>query len=74
MKVGDRVRFRATSKAWRSRDVDPSAHGIVMDLYRAPMTGEWKIDVRFGPDAATQLAIPIEDMERVPDDAAGPRK
>ncbi len=74
MKVGDHVSFRASSKAWRSRGLASAAHGIVVDLYRAPITGELKIDVRFGPDAVTELAIPIEDMERVPDDAAGPRK
>jgi hypothetical protein len=71
MKVGDRVRFRTTSKAWRSRGLDPKAQGIVMDLHRAPMSGELKVDVRFGPSTVTELAIPIEDVERVPE-TSGP--
>ena len=71
MKVGDQVRFRATSKAWRSRGLDPRAKGIIMDLYRAPVTGELKVDVRFGPDGVTELAIPVEDLERGTDEASG---
>jgi hypothetical protein len=42
-----------------------------MDLYRAPMTGELKVDVRFGPDGVTELAIPVEDLERGTDEASG---
>ena len=44
-----------------------------MDFYRAPMTGEVKIDVRFDASSATELAIPIEDVERVPE-TSDPRK
>jgi hypothetical protein len=69
MKVGDQVRFRATSKAWRSRGLNPGAQGTVTDLYRAPMTRELKVDVRFGPDGVTELAILVEDMERITDEA-----
>jgi hypothetical protein len=33
------------------------------------MTGELKVDVRFGPDGVTELAILVEDMERITDEA-----
>jgi hypothetical protein len=66
MKVGDRVRFKQLSKTWRSRGLDAKAQGTVAGIYRAPITGEIKVDVRFGSDGPIELAIPVDEMERVP--------
>jgi hypothetical protein len=71
MKVGDHVWFKQASKAWKSRGLDPKEQGTVVDLYRAPMTGQLRIDVQFGSTGPTELAIPIEEMERG-QDASGP--
>jgi hypothetical protein len=67
MNVGDRVRFKQSSKTWRSRRLDAKAQGIVVDIYRAPMTGEIKVNVRFDSGGSTELAIPVDEMERVPE-------
>jgi hypothetical protein len=67
MKAGDRVRFRATSKAWRSHGLTPEAQGIVVEIYRAAMRGDLKVDVRFGKDMRIERGIDIDELERVPD-------
>jgi hypothetical protein len=66
MKVGNRVRLKQSSKTWRSRGLDAKAQGIVTDIYRAPIIGEIKVDVRFSSDGPIELAIPVDEMERVP--------
>src|SRR6185312_11711748 len=63
MKAGDRVRFRAGSKAWRSHGVTREAQGIVVEIYRAAMRGELKVDVRFGKDMKVERGIDIEELE-----------
>ena len=48
-------------------EADAKAQGVVVDIYRAPMTGEIKVDVRFGSFGPVELAIPVDEMERVPE-------
>lgn len=67
MKAGDRVRFRASSRAWRSHGLSPEAQGIVVEIYRAAMRGDLKVDVRFGKDMNVERGIDIDELERVPD-------
>jgi hypothetical protein len=74
MKAGDRVRFRASSKAWRSHGLSPDAQGIVVDIYRAAMKGDLKVDVRFGKDMSPERGFDINEFERVPDPAPSPSR
>jgi hypothetical protein len=74
MKSGDRVRFRATSKAWRSHGLSPEAQGVVVEIYRAAMRGDLKVDVRFGKDMNVERGIDIDELERVPDPPPAPKK
>lgn len=67
MKAGDRVRFRASSRAWRSHGLSPEAQGIVVEIYRAAMRGDLKVDVRFGKDMNVERGIDIDQLERVPE-------
>jgi hypothetical protein len=74
MKSGDRVRFRATSKAWRSHGLTPQAQGVVVEIYRAPIKGDLKVDVRFGKDMKMERGIDIDELERVPDPPKSPSR
>jgi hypothetical protein len=74
MKLGDHVRFKQSSKTWRSRGLDAKAQGVVVDIYRAPMTGKIKVDVRFGSFGPVELAIPVDEMERVPEPGSPTRR
>jgi len=74
MKSGDRVRFRATSKAWRSHGLYPEAQGIVVEIYRAAIRGDLKVDVRFGKDMKIERGIDIDELERVPDPPKSPSR
>jgi hypothetical protein len=67
MRVGDRVRFRDDSRAWRSRGLDPAARGRVMELYRVPPLGEIKADVRFDTMTAPERGLSVEDLEVLKD-------
>jgi hypothetical protein len=74
MRAGDRVRFRASSKAWRSHGLNPDAQGIVVDIYRAAMRGDLKVDVRFGKEMIPERGIDIDELERVPEPAQPPSR
>jgi hypothetical protein len=65
MKAGDRVKFRATSKAWRSRGLTADAQGTVMEIYRAAIRGDLKVDVRFGDGIEVERGIDIEELETI---------
>jgi hypothetical protein len=67
MRVGDRVRFRDGSRAWRSRGLDAAVRGRVTELYRVPPLGEIKADVRFDTMTAPERAIAVEDLEVLKD-------
>jgi hypothetical protein len=74
MKAGDRVRFRATSKAWRSHGLVPTAQGVVVEIYRAAIRADLKVDVRFGKDMKVERGIDIEELERIPDPPPSPQR
>ncbi|MFI4995025.1 MAG: hypothetical protein ACHQAQ_04480 [Hyphomicrobiales bacterium] len=67
MRTGDRVRFRVTSKAWRSRALAPDAQGIVVDIYRTAVKAEIKVDVRFGKEMQIERGINVDELERIPE-------
>jgi hypothetical protein len=67
MRVGDRVRFRDGSRAWKSRGLDSAARGRVTDLYRVPPLGEIKADVRFDAMTTPERGFAVEDLEVVKD-------
>ena len=72
MRAGDRVRFRASSRAWRSHGLTPEAQGLIMEIYRAAIRGDLKADVRFGKDMNVERGIDVDELERVPDKAPPP--
>jgi hypothetical protein len=74
MKAGDRVRFRATSKAWRSHGLSPNAQGVVVDIYRAAIKGDLKVDVRFGKDMNVERGFDIDEFERIQDPPPSPQR
>jgi hypothetical protein len=73
MKAGDRVRFRATSKAWRSHGLTPNAQGVVVEIYRAAIRGDLKVDVRFGKDMNVERGIDVDELERIVDPPPSPQ-
>jgi len=73
MRAGDRVRFRAASRAWRSHGLTPGAQGVVVEIYRAAIRGDLKVDVRFGKDMNVERGIDIDELERIPDPPPSPQ-
>jgi hypothetical protein len=66
MKAGDRVKFRAGAKGWKSRGLAAdNAEGSVIELYRAPPRGHIKVDVRFDGSETVERGIDVEDLETV---------
>jgi hypothetical protein len=47
--------------------VGPEAQGVVVEIYRAAMRGDLKVDVRFGKEMNVERGIDIGELERVPD-------
>jgi hypothetical protein len=39
----------------------------VVEIYRAAMRGDLKVDVRFGKDMNIERGIDIDELERVPE-------
>jgi hypothetical protein len=72
MRAGDRVKFRPTSKAWRSHGLNPNAQGVVVEIYRAAIRGDLKVDVRFGKDMNIERGIDIDELETIHDPPPAP--
>jgi len=67
MMVGDRVKFRRASKAWKYYGLEPDAKGCVVEVHRdAEARGGWRVDVRFPGTAEPERGIEIEELEVIP--------
>jgi hypothetical protein len=64
MKVGDRVKFRRESKAWKSYGLEPDAKGYVVEIFQDPETrGGNRVDVRFPGTGEPEHGIDTEELE-----------
>jgi len=72
MRAGDRVRFRAASRAWRAHGLAEPAQGVVLDIYRAALRGDLKVDVRFAEMVQPICGIDIDALEIVREGDAQP--
>ena len=71
MKAGDRVKFRAGAKGWKSRGLAAdNVEGSVIELYRAPPRGHIKVDVKFNGSETVERGIDVEELETVRHPAA----
>ncbi len=67
MKVGQRVRFKPTSRLAQNRNIPPEAQGTVTCSYRMPLGNRAaveRLDVRFAPDEVI-WGGPAEEFEEV---------
>jgi hypothetical protein len=66
MKVGDRVRFRKESQAWKLYGVEPDAKGYVVAVYYdAEPYGRHKVDAIFPGLQEPERGVPFEELEIV---------
>jgi hypothetical protein len=69
MQVGDRVRFRDGSKAWKRLGIGPEPTGYVVEVYYDPdARSSHKADVKFPGAPEPERAINAEDLEVVADE------
>lgn len=65
MKAGDRVKFRAGTRAWKVRGLAADAEGFVVELYRTPPKGAIKVDGKFDGSTQIERGIDVEDLVTV---------
>jgi hypothetical protein len=66
IKVGDRVRFRKESRAWKLYGVEPDAKGDVVEIYHeAEPHGRRMADVIFPGLQEPERGVPFEELEIV---------
>jgi len=63
MKVGDRVKFRRGSKAWKQYGLEPDAKGYVVEIYHAPETRSGcKVDAKFPGTREPERGIDADEV------------
>lgn len=66
MNVGDRVRFRSGSKAWKVHGLEPDTKGYVTEVYgNSDVVGAQMADVRFSGWPEPERGILVDDLEVV---------
>ena len=66
MKVGDRVKFRRGSTAWKQYGLEPDAKGYVVEIYRDPEArSECKVDAKFPGTHEPERGIDADELEVV---------
>jgi hypothetical protein len=66
MNVGDCVRFRRGSKAWKIHGLEPDTKGYVTEVYgHSEVVGAQMADVRFSGWPEPERGILVDDLEVV---------